>query len=498
LAIRLALGLALLVGSLGRLAAAPDPALEQQLRAWLSGLTGVAVPELPLRITPEGDHYRAVLPLAGAGEAGSISATLRPLDGGRWAVENFALPPTSRFAMRVPAPDDPTKTVPAEATLSLAGQDGRMLIDPSLASPSSFEARLRGVVLDVAGGGQRQHQQMDRYETHGTATPAAGGRLDFVQDATIEGWRIAAEPASGEAFALQARTLRANGRLDGLNPDRMAPLVRAIVALTVAQQGDESATRAALHRLVEALRDSVRSGRIEESFDQLRIAMAGQDATIGTLRIAFAADAPDGRLASSIALELAGLEIPSLPPAFAAWVPRRIVWHPTLSGVGVAELTGLALAATATPPDEQARDAALAALFSGPGITLGVDPLTIELAAARLDASASVLVHGPDRYAGRAKLVLTGFDALMAQARDDPNLRDAAPILILARGLARPEGDHLVWDVVADESGATVNGVDISSLTGGQAPSDAPHKRPSPQSHKRPLQPSLPQPSLKE
>jgi len=483
----LALGLALSFGGIGPLAAAPDPSLEQQLRAWLSGLTGVAVPELPLRITPEGDHYRAVLPIAGADKAGAISATLRPLDGGRWAVEDFALPPVTHFPMRVPAPDDPTRTVPAEATLSLAGQDGRMLIDPSLASPSSFEARLRGVTLDVAGGGQAQHQQMDRYETHGTATPAAGGRLDFVQDATLEGWRIAARPASGEAFALQARALRANGRLDGLNPDRLAPLVRGILALVAAQDGDEAATRAALHQLVEALRDSVRSGRIEETFDHLQIAMAGQEATVGALRLAFAADAPDGRLAGSIGLEMAGLEIPSLPPGFATWVPRRIVLHPVLSGVGVAELTGLALAATATPPDDQARDAALAALFNGPGVTIGIDPLTIELPAARLDASGSVVVRGPDRYAGRARLVLTGFDALMAQAQDDPNLRDAAPILILARGLAKPEGDHLIWDVVANETGATVNGVDISSLAGGgQAPPRPPSKRPSHPSQSQP------------
>ena len=107
------------------------------------------------------------------------------------------------------------------------------------------------------------------------------------------------------------------------------------------------------------------------------------------------------------------------------------------------------------------------------------------MAAARLDASGSVVVRGPDRYAGRARVVLTGFDALMAQARDDPNLRDAAPVLIMARGLARPEGDHLVWDVVADQSGATVNGVDISGLAGGQAPSQPPPKRASPPAHKR-------------
>ncbi len=486
MAIRWALGLVLLLGGAGRLTAAPDPALEQQLRAWLSGLTGVAIPELTLRITPEGDHYRAALPIAGAGGAGTISATLRPLDGGRWAVEDLALPPTSRFSMRVPAPDDPTMTVPAEATLSLAGQDGRMLIDPSLGSPSSFEARLRGVVLDVAGGVQHQHQQMDRYETHGTATPAAGGRLDFEQDATIEGWRISADRASAEAFALQARALRANGRLDGLNPDRLAPLAHAIAALTVARQRDDAATRDALHQLVEALRDSVRSGRIEEAFDHLQIAMAGREATIGTLRLAFAADAPESRLASSINLELAGLEIPSLPPAFAPWVPRRIVLHPVLSGVGVAELTRVALAATATPPDDEARDAALAGLFDGPGVTIGVDPLTIELPAARLDASGSVVVHGPGRYAGRAKVVLTGFDALMAQAQGDPNLRAAAPVLIVARGLAKTEGDHLVWDVVASEKGATVNGVDISGLAGGgQAPSQPPPGRSSPPAPKR-------------
>jgi hypothetical protein len=172
-------------------------------------------------------------------------------------------------------------------------------------------------------------------------------------------------------------------------------------------------------------------------------------------------------------------------------VPRRVALHPVLSGVGVAELTGLALAATATPPDDQARDAALAALFNGPGITIGIDPLTIELPAARLDATGSVVVRGPDRYAGRAKVVLTGFDALMAQAQDDPNLRDIAPVLILARGLAKPEGDHLVWDVVADESGGTVNGVDISSLVGGgQAPAQPPPKRPS-QSHPSQSQPAL-------
>ncbi len=192
LAVRWALGLVLLFASLGHLAAAPDPSLEAQFRLWLSGLTGLPAPELPLRITPEGDHYRAALPIAGLSGpdgSGALTATLRPLDGGRWAVEDIALPPSGHFAMRVPAPDDPSRTVPAEATLSLAGQDGRMLIDPTLATPSSFEAQLRGVVLDVTGGGQHQRQQMDRYETHGTATQAAGGRLDLVQDAAIEGWR---------------------------------------------------------------------------------------------------------------------------------------------------------------------------------------------------------------------------------------------------------------------------------------------------------------------
>ncbi len=257
------------------------------------------------------------------------------------------------------------------------------------------------------------------------------------------------------------------------------------MALSASWKSDEAATRAALHDLVEALRDSIRSGRMEESFEQLQVAMAGQDATIGTLRLTFEADAPESRLASSMAVELAGLDIPSLPSAFAPWIPRRIVLHPVLSGVGVAELTGIALVATAPHPDEQARDAALAPLFAGPGITLGIDPLTIELAAARLDASGSLVLHGPDRYAGRARLALTGFDALMAQARDDPILLDAASILILARGLARPEGDRLVWDIVADQTGATVNGVDISALAGGGAPPQDGHTRPSRAAPKR-------------
>jgi len=58
-------------------------------------------------------------------------------------------------------------------------------------------------------------------------------------------------------------------------------------------------------------------------------------------------------------------------------------------------------------------------------------------------------------------------------------LKQAAPILLMARGLARPDGDKLVWDLAISDSQALVNGVDVMAL---QPPAE---QKPQPRSNKR-------------
>ena len=59
-----------------------------------------------------------------------------------------------------------------------------------------------------------------------------------------------------------------------------------------------------------------------------------------------------------------------------------------------------------------------------------------------------------------------GIDDLTAQARNSPELQSALPALIMLRGLAKQDGERLVWDVVSDGPKTTVNGLDLSQLAG--------------------------------
>jgi hypothetical protein len=55
----------------------------------------------------------------------------------------------------------------------------------------------------------------------------------------------------------------------------------------------------------------------------------------------------------------------------------------------------------------------------------------------------------------------TGVDALMAQAHGNPAVAQFLPMVFLAKGMARAEGDALVWDITYGDGVATVNGMPL-------------------------------------
>jgi hypothetical protein len=59
----------------------------------------------------------------------------------------------------------------------------------------------------------------------------------------------------------------------------------------------------------------------------------------------------------------------------------------------------------------------------------------------------------------------------------------------MLRGMAKPVGNQLVWDVVSDGPKLTVNGMDMSALTGG---ADKPKAKP--QATKPGAKPGQPKP----
>ncbi len=58
------------------------------------------------------------------------------------------------------------------------------------------------------------------------------------------------------------------------------------------------------------------------------------------------------------------------------------------------------------------------------------------------------------------------MDTLLAQAQSQPNLQQVMPMVFLAKGMGRPEGNNLIWDIRLGDGPLTVNGVPFGQPAG--------------------------------
>lgn len=466
-------------------------ALQKQLKDWLAGMLGptVTLPDMPWRITGERDHYKVTWPIPGVDAPSdklTVTASVRSLDGGRWSIDNVQAPSTADFTVTVPdTAGDLAKAGPMKIAFSLGKQDTHAEIDPALASPSSLHVDIDNVAASTDNATQHQEQHVDRYFGEASLTPASNGRLDLTMDGTMDGWKTASTVNGGEAMAIAAKSVRAKGRIEGVRRDHVAALIAASGALfgalpaDIIQQGSKAdlpqPAKAQLRLVIEALQDMLTSVSLEESIDGLQVEVAGIGGmSMDRLLVGFGGEAPEGKLHVWCDVGLDGLNTATLPAELASYLPHHFAVRPSLSGVQTSDLVKLANDATDDKAgDRVSRD--IAALFSHGGAVLGVDALSFDLGPAKVEGIGHVTMLSPATWHGEAHLTATGLDALTAQARTNPDLQQALPILIMLRGLAKPDGDRLVWDVVSDGPSVTVNGLDLSQLAGSD---DKPKKKP--------------------
>jgi hypothetical protein len=139
-----------------------------------------------------------------------------------------------------------------------------------------------------------------------------------------------------------------------------------------------------------------------------------------------------------------------------------------------ADLHKLALDAIEENADSDSLAPDIATIFSHGGVVLGIETLSFDLGPAKVEGSGQLTALSPDTWHGEAHLVAAGFDDLTTQARSNPDLQQALPVLIMLRGLAKPDGKRLVWDIVSDGPTVTVNGLDLSKMSGGDKPAGKP------------------------
>ncbi len=173
-------------------------------------------------------------------------------------------------------------------------------------------------------------------------------------------------------------------------------------------------------------------------------------------------------LNANLTFDLDGISSADIPQEARDYVPHHIVIKPNISGISVSDLDALIMAATAPASEKPDMDARVAALFSHGGIVVGLDALDFDLGPARLTGTGKLTARSPADMTVAADVKASGFDALMTKAQGTPELAQGVPMLAIARSLAKPDGQNLVWAVRFENGAVTVNGHDLSAMFGGK------------------------------
>jgi hypothetical protein len=482
------LGGALCCGAAAQTPPSPDQAraLQDQIQAQLRQITGgtIDLPNPVVHLTAEGDHYNLRLPLPpmfpriGPADA-AITARVRPLDGGRWGVENELYPSEFTFTLNVPhpaaTPPDPGPIgVPTTYQFKLGAQDRHGVYDFSGATASTSSGTITSIDMVKTGGGGALLSHTGRISSQTSSQRVDPAHFDFLSDTSAEGYASKFELPDGNTGEFTADRLHVTSTLTGLGTEPLLTVVRMAFEMAATlktephSQTMTPADRARMHALLAAARGLMTGVKIGEEADGLKFAAGPNSGALSKVEISFGGDAPQDMLSANMAVALEGLVIDSLPPAIATYVPKRFVFRPTASNISVADLTKLGLDATAPADPATGKGeppvADYEAIFSHGGIKLGFDQLAFDIAGAKFDGTGSFTMTGPQTTTGVAQITADGLDGLISQMQGDRLVAGAAPVVIFLKGIAKMAGNQAVWQVTVDDKKVLVNGVDLGAM----------------------------------
>ena len=476
-------------------------ALEGQLRAYFSTLAGPDVPvkRSPIRVIPEGDHFSLSLPLEGGTSSGptapAVLGEARPIDGGRWALDHLHItsPATFTTNTRVPAtegqkapgataqpsrPGTPaakpaaTTTIPVTYTLTYAEQDGTGTWDPAYATPSVLNSSSRGFRLEASGPGIQQTTTLDRSAGTITLRPAGGDRVDFVMDATGDGYALTSRSPAAPGIDAKAGKVRVTGEMTGVSRDRASVFIPALIRVGNARKaGQPAATKtgadkAAIEALIQAMQGLASAMTLTETIDALQVHAGGFDGTFAQVRVGVDGSADAGFLTGRMDLALDGLALAGMPLGpVQDLLPQRIALRPVVSHVATKEFLQL-LRAQMEDPSGGPGQPDMATLFSQGGVKAGLESFSFDVGGATFAGTASADILGAGQASGAGQVTAAGWDVLFTRIQNTPELAQGIPAMVFAKGIAKTVGDRLVWDITFRDNKLLVNGTDLSQMAG--------------------------------
>ena len=496
----------LLAGVAAGLAAAGSPvhaadvtpaqasSFETQLRTAVTKVLGpsVKLPERPVHIMADGDHYDIAVPfpigrLIGLGAppppgtaptsgTAEVTGNAKLGDDGIWTVEHVQLTSPLKFTAMMPVPpsdDDPAapKTVAVTYTIEQKGQDGRIVWDPSFQTPSTWTASSQATTAHAAGGPIEQDTAIGPTNATTTLRPHGPDRVDLLlagdlQDYNIDGTK------SATPMRIAMKQLHMTSTLGNVSRENGLKLLQSVSTLIASNLPKSSP---ALNPLVKAvlasMQDLASDFVLDETVEGVSVQISGQNVTMDRLRLGLDARSEAGLIRAGMDFGLGGLSLPDFPLGpFADLLPQRIDIRPVIGGVTAQDLLHMANLATDNIDPSQSD---IAAFFSHGGVTGGIESMTVEVGGATFTGHGKVVAAAPtpQSVTGTAELTAENFDALMQKVTAIPALaQQGVPVMVFIKGIGRNVGDKLVWDISYKDNKVLVNNVDLTAMAGAGQP----------------------------
>ncbi len=364
-------------------AQAPEAGLLDAL-SLLSG--GLLVPhDSPPAVTHDGSLYRVRLPVPGltAPPNAAIEAVATPVDAGAWDITALTLPSPGVLPLAAQKAG-----AAGLLTFAIGQQTFHARVDPSLATPSPFKARLGKITLRTENAPQHTDQTIDQYSMDGTISGDGHGRMNARTAGTLTNWQmIGGSDKPGDAFKLSLRAVSVRSEVEGLDRARAEHLRTTVQSLQAdrpapagvnAMPNLSPAMRERLHAVIDDLGALLTRFDLDETIQGLHFDGAGTTADAGSVRIGIAGDARTDRVSAHFDITLSDPASSMVPIEYASLMPRRVTIRPAVSGMRRDALQQWLRDATAEGTDPAAMLTRTMALLNDPDTKVGIETLVIE------------------------------------------------------------------------------------------------------------------------
>nr|WP_294509675.1 hypothetical protein [uncultured Rhodopila sp.] len=457
------LAAALLLIPLAARAQPPEASLLDALSLISGGLLAPSDP--PPRVAHDGDLYRVRVPLPGLAEPpdAAVEATARPVGTGIWDITALTLPQAG--VINTPGQ---AAAAPGILTFAIGQQSFHGKVDTTLATPSPFKAQLGKITLRTENAPQHTDQTIEQYSTDGTLSGDGHGRLNAHVLGALTNWLITgAGDKPSDAFRLSMRSAAIRYDVEGLDRTRAEHLRTTLQnrppAAPTASLTLSPAARERLHAMIDDFGALLTRFDIDETIQGVHFEAAGTSKVeVANVRLGLAGDSRGGRVNAHLDIDVADPSANMVPPDYAALMPHRVAIRPAVSGVRSEALMQWLREATADKTETAALQASAMALLNDPQARVGVESLAIETGPLTVQGSAKVLPLPGNSIGYSVHLTARGLDGMMATLQGNPQAMQMLPMMYLAKGMAKPQGDSLVWDINYANGAVTVNNVPLA------------------------------------